>query len=85
MSGASAVTENLPFVPDSPAALSGKPVLVASGARDPYVSREKRDQLVATLRAGGAEVTETLTPAGHELTDEELAPAAGGLDAVAAP
>ncbi len=72
LAGAVLLRPTLPFEPDEPPALTAKAVLIVSGERDPYVPREKRDQLVATLTAGGAEVTHTLTSRGHAISDNDL-------------
>jgi len=50
--------------------LSGTPVLVLSGQRDPYSAHA--DDIAPHLRGCGADVEEHLLPAGHELTEGDL-------------
>ncbi len=61
--------------PATPDSLNGKRVLLASGAQDPIVSPDHPRRLAAHLRAGGADVTLTTAPAGHNLTREDIATA----------
>ncbi|HZL40488.1 MAG TPA: alpha/beta hydrolase [Pseudolabrys sp.] len=62
----------LPFEPPSPPDLSGKPVLLLSGASDPMISAAGRDRLVAVLQAAGATLTHKVLPTGHNLTQNDL-------------
>lgn len=71
----------LPFEPEEMPALDGTGVLVAAGARDPYVAPAQSERLAAVLRAGGADVDLRLVEAGHELTRSELIAAATWLAA----
>ncbi len=61
--------------------LSGTPVLVLSGKRDPYSAHA--GAIAPHLRGCGAAVAEHLLPAGHELTETDLVLVddwLGGLD-----
>lgn len=79
LAGAVLMRPTLPYAPEAPPELDGKPVLVLAGARDPYVPNEKHEALVAMLRAGSAEVTDTLMPGGHGLSRRDLEHAADWL------
>jgi predicted esterase len=71
-----------PMVPLEPATLpdlKGLPVLVASGRHDPIIPPENGRRLVELLRRAGAEVTEFLDEAGHELTQEAFDAARGWM------
>lgn len=74
LAGAVLLRPTLPYAPDpdAPPRLDGKPILILGGERDPYVPRERYDQLVSVLDAAGADVTATLAPVGHQLRPEEL-------------
>jgi predicted esterase len=77
--GAVLLRAMLPYDPGEAPALAGTSVLVAAGARDPYVPLEQSERLAEVLRAGGAEVELRVADAGHELTRSELAAAASWL------
>lgn len=81
LAGAVLLRPTLPYAPESPPPLDGKPVLALGGDRDPYVPRPRHEDLVAALRAGGADVTATLRHAGHELTDADIEEAGAWLAA----
>ena len=57
----------------APGSLTGKRVLLVNGASDPIVPPDHQPQLAALLHAGGADVTAKLLPAGHGLTQADLA------------
>jgi predicted esterase len=61
--------------PAAPHSLDGKRVLLASGEQDPLLPADHPHRLAAHLRAGGAEVTLSTAPAGHNLTREDIAAA----------
>jgi len=65
----------VPLVPPSRPALEGVPVFVAAGRRDPIVPFPLTQQLADLLEDAGAEVTVHVEPAGHELTDGDVAAA----------
>jgi predicted esterase len=79
LAGAVLLRATLPYAPDTRPRLNGKPVLVLGGERDPFVPRERYDQLVATLNAGGADVTARLMAGGHQLRQADLELAVGWL------
>jgi phospholipase/carboxylesterase len=53
--------------------LTGKPVLILSGAMDPIVPAENASQLAAILKSAGAIVEHRTLPAGHGLTQADVA------------
>jgi phospholipase/carboxylesterase len=75
LAGAVLMRATLPFVPDQLPLLAGVPVLILSGAMDPMVSADKREQLNQLLRSAGADVAHEVVPAGHNLTAQDLAAA----------
>lgn len=79
LAGAVLLRPTLPFTPEVPPRLDGKPVLILGGDGDPFVAPERHDQLVATLSAGGADLTATLMPGGHQLRQADLKRAADWL------
>jgi predicted esterase len=79
LAGAVLLRPTLPYTPDVAPRLDGKPVLIVGGEGDPYVPRQGYDELLATLRGSGAEITATLMPGGHQLTHADLDLAAGWL------
>lgn len=62
----------VPFEPETPAALMGTRVLIASGEFDPLVSHDQAERLAAILVQGGADVEHLWLPVGHNLTRQEL-------------
>jgi predicted esterase len=62
----------LPFETEPSEALAGTRVLLSNGRRDPIVPRATVDQLAATLRSAGADVTQHWQESGHELTQEAV-------------
>ena len=61
-------------LPEPPAAdLTGKPVLLLSGAVDPIVAAENAARLAATLRKAGADVRHETLPVGHGLSQADVA------------
>jgi phospholipase/carboxylesterase len=66
---------------DPPAAdLTGKPVLILSGASDPIVPVENAKRLAATLKAAGATVEYRVLPTGHDLSETDVALAKAWID-----
>ena len=80
LEGAVLIRVTTPFEPDQPPDLSGLPVLILSGARDPLVPAASRDKLAAMLKAAGAEVTYEVLNAQHHLSADDIAVAGGWLD-----
>ncbi|HTU16121.1 MAG TPA: alpha/beta hydrolase [Solirubrobacterales bacterium] len=73
LAGAGLLRPMLPYDPPEGLDLSGRPVLIAAGGRDPYVPASESVSLGKVLEAGGAEVTTHLNPeAGHGLTEGDL-------------
>ena len=58
--------------PATPGSLIGKRVLISSGERDPIVPLDHPERLAMLLRAGGADVTVQLHPAGHGLAPPDI-------------
>jgi phospholipase/carboxylesterase len=52
--------------------LTGKPVLLLSGAADPMVPVENATRLATMLREAGAEVRHRTLPAGHGLSQADV-------------
>jgi phospholipase/carboxylesterase len=65
----------VPLVPGRPPALSGVRVLLAEGELDPIVPRENALRLATMLRDAGAKVELHWEPAGHTLTNGDVAAA----------
>ncbi len=63
----------VPFEPDPLPDLSGTRVWIAGGEADTIIPREQTERLAEMLAAAGAEVTARFFPAGHRLTNTELA------------
>jgi phospholipase/carboxylesterase len=72
LAGAALLRAMSPFreLPESD--LSGKRVLVLSGALDPIVPAEDAGRLARSLTAGGALVDHTTLPAGHGLSQADV-------------
>ncbi len=80
LAGALLMRAMLPFEPQPLPDLKATPVLLLSGAADPIVPAAARDRLAAVLAAAGAAVTHEVVPAGHNLTQKDLALAAHWLE-----
>ncbi len=63
----------VPLVPESRPQLGGTPVFVAAGQRDQIVSPAQTARLARLLEDAGAKVTVHVEPAGHPLTDRDVA------------
>jgi phospholipase/carboxylesterase len=59
-------------LPDKPADLAGKPVLILSGSTDPIVPAENAARLTAVLTGAGASVAHRTLPAGHGLSQADV-------------
>ena len=79
LAGAALLRPVLPFEPEEPPRLSGKPILISAGRRDPYAPVESVEALAATLQRAGALVEVAWSDAGHGLEAHELARVAGWL------
>ena len=60
--------------------LTGKPILILSGAADPIVPAENAARLASILNAAGAVVEHRTLPAGHGLSQADVALAKAWLD-----
>lgn len=88
LAGAVLLRPMVPFRETPAADLAGTPVLILSGRADPIVPGVQADRLARDLAAAGAEVDHAVLPAGHGLTEADVArardwiaargPAAGG-------
>jgi phospholipase/carboxylesterase len=73
--GAVLLRAMLPFEPETLPDLSGKPILLLGGTRDPIVPRDQVEELASLYRAAGADLSLNWVNAGHELTHAEVATA----------
>lgn len=73
LAGAVLLRAMVPLSDPPTADLSGKPVLILSGAADPIVPEENARRLAGQLGRAGAEVEHAVLPAGHGLTQTDLA------------
>jgi len=67
LAGAVLFRPMVPFTPKSGPLLSGIPVLICAGERDPFQSASDTERLAEILRSADADVTVHLERAGHEL------------------
>lgn len=78
--GAVLLRPMVPLVPDQLPDLSGVPVYVAAGRRDPLIPSSQVEELADLLDRAGAEVTLRWSQGGHGLTQDEIAPVKAWLD-----
>jgi phospholipase/carboxylesterase len=71
LSGAVLFRSMVPLVPSVLPSLSGTPVLLVEGQKDPIVPRAHAERLSALLTSAGAAVTMHYEPAGHGLTPND--------------
>jgi phospholipase/carboxylesterase len=71
--GAVLIRAMVPLSQPPAADLSGKPVLILSGAMDPMVPADNAARLAAMLKAAGAAVEHRTLPAGHGLSQADIA------------
>ncbi len=69
----------VPLVPGALPDLTGTPVFIGAGRRDPLVPEAETERLAALLRRAGAEVAVAWQPGGHALSREEAGAAASWL------
>lgn len=81
LAGAALLRAVLPLEPPRPPNLSGKPVLIAAGRRDPFAPIERVEALASRLKEAGASVDLRWSDRGHELAPEEIDATADWLDA----
>ena len=88
LAGAVLFRAMVPFQQPPAVRLQRKPVLMLSGLGDPIVPAANSARLASQLSDGGADVTQTRLPAGHQLSQADVALArdwlAGLPEAVAA-
>jgi phospholipase/carboxylesterase len=70
--GAILMRAMMPFDPRPLPALTGKPILILTGAQDPIVPEQQAGLLAAYLGEAGADVAYEVVPAGHGLTGYDL-------------
>lgn len=80
LAGAVLLRAMAPLAAPPPADLAGKPVLLLSGAVDPMVPAASAARLAALLRDAGAAVRHRTLPAGHGLSQADLALAKAWLE-----
>ena len=81
LAGAILLRATAPLAQPPPADLTGKPILIVSGARDPMISSQGAARLAAVLQQDGAAVEHLTLPSGHELSQADIAAARSWLDA----
>ncbi len=62
----------VPFRPETLPDLTGTPVLLTGGMRDPMIPPAQTEELARMLSGAGADVDLELAPGGHELTPAEV-------------
>jgi predicted esterase len=62
----------VPFVPDNPPPLDGKPIYLGAGRADPIVHTTETERWAAMLRAAGAEIALHWSEMGHALSQEDV-------------
>jgi phospholipase/carboxylesterase len=72
LAGAILLRATLPLSQTSPVDLTGKPVLIASGQRDPMMSPDGAVRLASLLQQYGAVVEHRTLPSGHELSQADI-------------
>jgi predicted esterase len=80
LAGAILFRAMVPLEPDVAAVLTGTPVFLSNGRRDPIVPAAQVERLTTLLREAGANVTVAWQPAGHELTQSDITDARAWLD-----
>ncbi len=71
--GAVLIRAMVPMSEPPVANLTGKPVLILSGSMDPMVPAANADRLAAMLKDTGADVQHRTLPAGHGLSQADIA------------
>jgi phospholipase/carboxylesterase len=83
--GAILLRAMVPLSQTPPVNLTGKPILIVSGTRDPIMPPERAARLASMLQRHGAIVEHRTVPAGHELSQADVALARTWLQAHACP
>ena len=73
LAGAALIRPMTPLAEAAPPDLSGKPILMLSGAMDPIVGAADAAELAARFAASGASVDHRTLPVGHGLTQLDVA------------
>lgn len=84
LAGAVLIRAMVPLAKPPVADLSGKPLLILSGAADPIIPAENAGRLARQLTEAGAVVGHETLPTGHGLTQADAALAKRFLDGLAA-
>ena len=72
LAGATLLRAMVPFVEPPRADLTGKPILILSGALDPIVPKTDAEALACRLSGSGATVEHRVLPAGHGLGQADI-------------
>jgi phospholipase/carboxylesterase/glyoxalase family protein len=72
LAGAALLHPMVPFEPEQIPDLTGRPVFIGAGRRDPIVPTSNTQRLVELLKQAGATVTESWSNGGHTITHEEV-------------
>jgi predicted esterase len=70
--GAILLAPMVPFEPETPPDLNGRPVFIGAGEADGMVPMAQTEKLAGLLKAGGASVTTHWHPGGHRITRDEV-------------
>jgi phospholipase/carboxylesterase len=73
LAGAVLLRAMVPLTDPPDADLGGKPVLILSGRQDPIVPADNADMLYTMLSKAGAKVNHRVLPAGHQLSQTDIA------------
>jgi phospholipase/carboxylesterase len=82
LAGAALLRAMLPFEPSPRPDLTGMPVLLLSGATDPFMPAASRERLAAVLAECGANLHHDVLPIGHNLTQNDLTITAQWLETI---
>jgi phospholipase/carboxylesterase len=83
LAGSALVRAQPTIEPEERSDFSNVPVLILSGAMDPLIPASEAERLAAMFRDGGAELRHETLPAGHNLTQADLAILAEWLNKLA--
>jgi phospholipase/carboxylesterase len=76
LAGAILFRPMLPFEPEGPVDLHGKPILISAGRRDPLIPPDLTQRLADVFSLAGAAVTSSWYDTGHALTQADISDAA---------
>ena len=80
LAGAALLRAMVPLAAPPPVDLTGKPVLILSGALDPIVPADNAARLAALLTQAGAAVQHQTLPTGHGLSQADVTLTRAWLD-----